>query len=240
MPERGKARIGVIVPASNINLEPDFQHLSPPGVTCHFVRVGGYEVEDIPDADAMREYAAADITEPLALLMAARVHVIAYGCTSATLSHGPAYDRSLRESIAARTGRPAVTAAAALVESLQAAGVSRVGFTSPYVDALNRDAARFLRECGIEVVRSVGVGETLSSTGQGELTPEDAFRLGREADHPDAEAVVISCTDFRAVEAIDRLERALKKPVITSNQALMDAALGRIGLARRVPRRRVA
>jgi maleate cis-trans isomerase len=44
------------------------------------------------------------------------------------------------------------------------------------------------------------------------------------ADAPDAQALVLSCTDMRAVEVIDRLQRSLGKPVITSNQALMEAA----------------
>ena len=38
------------------------------------------------------------------------------------------------------------------------------------------------------------------------------------------------CTDLRAVETIETLERRLKKPVVTSNQAMMYAALKRLGI----------
>ncbi len=50
-------------------------------------------------------------------------------------------------------------------------------------------------------------------------------RTGRRADSPDAEAVVLSCTDMRSIEIIDRLETAIGKPVVTSNQAMLFAAV---------------
>ena len=39
---RGKARIGVFVPFTNVNLEADMALLRPPGVSFHFQRLGGY------------------------------------------------------------------------------------------------------------------------------------------------------------------------------------------------------
>jgi maleate isomerase len=36
---------------------------------------------------------------------------------------------------------------------------------------------------------------------------------------------VLSCTDMRAVEVINQLEQELGKPVVTSNQAILYAAL---------------
>jgi len=53
------------------------------------------------------------------------------------------------------------------------------------------------------------------------LTPEDAYHIGFKADSPEADLIVISCTDYRALEAVQALERVLKKPVFTSNSALM-------------------
>ena len=50
-----------------------------------------------------------------------------------------------------------------------------------------------------------------------------------------AEAIVLSCTDMRAVEIIDRLEQALGKPVISSNQAMLFAALELLGLEIELP-----
>ena len=54
--------------------------------------------------------------------------------------------------------------------------------------------------------------------------------MGLAADHPDAELLVISCTDYRALEAVPALEQSLGKPVITSNSALMYVCLKRLDI----------
>jgi len=103
-------------------------------------------------------------------------------------------------------------------------GVKKIGFSSPYVEQLNQEAIDFLAQCGFETVSSAYVGSDLGNYGQGELTPDRVIELGLEADSDEAEAIVMSCTDMRAVEAIGELEEKLGKPVVTSNQALMFAA----------------
>jgi len=94
-PLRGRARIGVLVPFTNTNLEPDMVRLCPSGCTLHFARLGGYDADEIPDAAQMAGLGAADLDEPLRLIAGVRPDVILDGCTSATLTHGPAFDRDL-------------------------------------------------------------------------------------------------------------------------------------------------
>ena len=48
---RGRARLGVVVPFSNTNLEPDMAMLCPPGVSVHFARAGGYDLDAIALAE---------------------------------------------------------------------------------------------------------------------------------------------------------------------------------------------
>lgn len=227
---RNRGRIGVILPASNTNLEPDCALLTPPGVTLHFTRVGGYDVDTIPDKEVQRNFALESLEGALDLLTAADVDTIAYGCTSATLASGPEFDKRFQENITAKAGVPAVTAAGAIVEALKTLKVSRIAFTSPYVAELNKEAIKFISASDFEVVNHVSVSHDYSSREVGRVTPDVAYQLGQQADHPLAEAIVISCTDFRALEAIEALERDLGKPVVTSNQALMYASLVRLGL----------
>lgn len=227
---RNLGRIGVIVPSSNTNIEPDLALLAPPGVTLHFTRVGGYDVDAIPDEEVQRRFALESLEGALELLMAADVDLIAYGCTSATLASGPEFDRQFQKKMTAKAGVPAVTAAGAIVEALNTLDVSRVAFTSPYVAELNKEAIKFISDCDFDVVNHVSVSHSYSSREVGRVTPEVAYQLGQQADHAQAEALVISCTDFRSLEALEALERDLGKPVVTSNQALMYASLVRLGL----------
>lgn len=229
-PSRGRARIGVIVPVSNSNLEPDLILLRPEGTSVHIARAGGYDVDEVPDSDQMRRFALASLDSVVHDIAAVRPDIILYGCTSATLAHGPAFDRDFAQSIEKMAGVPAVTAAGALSQALTSLGVQRIGFSSPYVEQLNKEAIGFLAECGVETVSSAYVGEDLGNYGQGEVTPDRVFELGCQADSPHAEAIVLSCTDMRAVETVNRLEGRLGKPVVTSNQAMMFATVRRLGL----------
>lgn len=223
-------RIGLIVPSSNTNLEPDCQLLCPPGLTLHFARSGGYDVKAIPDSSEMRKFVRQSLEQNCRDLMDARVDLVAYGCTSATLSDGPAFDAAFCANLCEMTGRPAVTTAGALVEAIHQIGAKKVAFTSPYVTALSQESVSFLAESGIQVVNELCFERALSSLQQNALTPQDAYDMALKADHKDAEAVVISCTDYRALEAVPALEARLGKPVITSNQALMFACLKRLNL----------
>ncbi|MDH3668733.1 MAG: aspartate/glutamate racemase family protein [Paracoccaceae bacterium] len=227
---RARARIGVLVPFTNTNLEPDMMRLCPPGCTLHFARLGGYDIDAIPDSTQMAGLGASDLDEPLRLLAGVRPDVILYGCTSATLSHGPAFDRNLAAKVEALSGAKTVTAAGAVVMALTALGVRRIGFASPYVAELNDRAIAFLAESGIEAVSRADWPETLDNYGQGELTPDQIMDLARRADSRDAEVLVLSCTDMRSVEVVEQIEAALAKPVVASNQAMIFAALPLLGI----------
>lgn len=232
---RGRARFGILVPFTNTNLEPDMTLLRPDGVSLHFARLGGYDQDEIPDAEQMHGLGAADLDEPLRLLQGVRPDVILYGCTSATLTHGPVFDRDLAERIAKDSGAATVTAAGALVHALNTLAARRIGFASPYVAAINDMAVGFLAESGIETVARSEVNDVLDNYGQGNLDPQAVFDLGLAADHPNADAIVLSCTDMRSVEIIARLEDRLAKPVISSNQAMMFQAMQLAGLADSMP-----
>ena len=218
----------MIVPGSNTNAEPDCLLLAPTGVTIHTTRSGGYDVEAIPDSDEMRRFARQALDEQLQLLVDARVELIAYACTSATLADGPEFDQAFCDEITAKTGLPAVTTAGALIDAMRDLGARRVAFTSPYVAQLADEAVDFIQKCGIEVVNQVGFEKELSSLEQNALTPQDAYQMGLKANHPQADLLVIACTDYRALEAVPALEQALGKPVVTSNSALMYACLKRL------------
>ena len=227
---RGRARIGVLVPFTNVNLEPDLTLLRPAGVSFHFARLGGYDVDAVPDAEQMAGLGEASLDEPLRLLAGARPDVVLYGCTSATLTHGPAFDRDLADRIHETVGARTVTAAGALVQALKILGIGRIGFASPYVEQINDQAIAFLAGSGIETVSRADFGAALSNYGQGELSPDDVFELGQRADSPGAQAIVLSCTDMRSIECLERLEASLGKPVVSSNQAMLFAALQALGM----------
>lgn len=232
---RGRARIGLLVPFTNSNLEPDMALLCPQGASLHAARLGGYDEDEIPDADQMHGLGASDLDEPLRLLMGVRPDVVIYGCTSATLTHGPVFDRDLANRIKQISGAATVTAAGSIVHALRHLNIARIGFASPYVPGINDMAVEYLSQMGVDAVARAEIDETLDNQGQGALSPDAVLALGQRADHADAEAIVLSCTDMRSVEIIDRLEDKIGKPVITSNQAMMFETLQFLGIDAPMP-----
>jgi len=223
-------RIGLIVPSSNTNAEPDCLMLIPASVTLHVTRSGGYDVNAIPDSKEMRSFVRKSIDQQVKLLVDAQVDVIAYGCTSATLSDGPEFDKEFCNEIREKSGCPVVTTAGALIMAIKSLGLKRVSFTSPYVKSLADESVDFIRQCKIEVVNQVGFEKNLNSLEQGALKPHDAYEMAIKADHPESQGVVISCTDYRALEAVPAIEAKIEKPVVTSNQALMYVCLKQLGI----------
>ena len=219
--DRGGARIGVLVPFTNTNLEPDMMMMRPPGATLHFHRLGNYDADEIPGAVQMAGLGASDISEDLQLICGVQPDVVLYGCTSATLTHGSDFDSDLADRIKADSNALSLTAAGCLIEALNALDITRIGFASPYVGEINRLAARFLDSHQITTVECADIGRELGNYGQGALSPDEVTELACRADHPDAQALVLSCTDMRSVEVVERIESLTAKLVITSNQAMM-------------------
>lgn len=216
-------RIGVLVPFTNTNIEADMIRMCPEGASIHFTRMGGYDLAKIPDSDQMTAMGETNISEPLRLIAAASPDVIFYGCTSATMAQGVNFDERLKTSIAATTGAFCITAAGALIEALSALKVTKIGFASPYVRNVNDLAIKFLSDAGFQTVARSELEKSLNSTEQGALTPDEVYTLAVQADSPETEAIVLSCTDLKAVDVVERLEAKTGKPVVTSNQAMMFA-----------------
>jgi maleate isomerase len=228
---RGRARIGVVVPVTNTNLEPDMNMMRPPGVSVHFMRSGGYDVDVIPDEKQMQNYSDSPYEDVVDALKICKSDIILYGCTSATLAQGPEFDAEFRRKIEARTSIQTITAAASLIEALTDLGIKRFAFSSPYVASLSDYAISFIESFDMQCVSRHDSSTPLSNDAVAAITPAQICQMAKNADNAEAEVIVLSCTDMRATEAVIDIEKTLGKPVITSNQAMMHATLKRLGIA---------
>ncbi|MFB6311004.1 MAG: aspartate/glutamate racemase family protein [Salinirussus sp.] len=216
-----RARLGLLVPSSNTTNEPEFAAVLPDGVSLH---TGRLPLEDVTadDLTAMAE-TAVDAAEHLAH---ANVDVVAYGCTTGSLVKGHGYAEELEASLADVADAPAVATALSVERALDALGARSVAVVTPYIDDLNEREREFLEEAGFEVRSLAGRGIE-PNLEIGHLSPEAAYRQARSAGAEDADALFISCTNYRTFEAIEPLEADLDVPVVTSNQATLWDALRR-------------
>lgn len=111
--------------------------------------------------------------------------------------------------------------------------MKRIAIGTPYAPVRGAVLVDFLTRKGYEVVNVVHQEMDLFTANLQQ--PDFSYRLGRQAMHPQCEAILISATNIRTVEIIGSLESDTGKPVITSNQAILWAAGRRLGLDLRWP-----
>jgi len=217
------SRIGLLVPSSNTTVEPEFYRALPAGVTLHVARL--YLTQIAPDAILSL---VQDLETQSRGLASADVDVIVLGATAPSFLKGLGYDRELIARIEKATGKRATTTSTALIAALRHLGASRVVLGAAYDDRVNAIAQAFLEANGIEVLAARGLG-MVDNLAVGRLGSDSAYELARRIDRPDAEAIVLACTNWKTMDAIERLERELGKPVISTTQASLWAALNIIG-----------
>ena len=217
------ARIGLLVPSSNTTVEPEFYRALPQNVTLHVARL--FLTQITPEAILNM---VQDLETQSRNLASADVDVIVLGATAPSFLKGLGYDRDVIKRIEAASGKRATTTSTALIEALQYLGVSRVVLGSAYDDKVNAIARKFLEASGVEVVAAHGLG-MVDNLAVGRLDTSSAYELTRKIDRPDAEAVVLACTNWKTMGAIEALERELGKPVVSTVQVSVWAALRMIG-----------
>jgi len=221
-------RLGLIVPSSNTTMESEFHEMLPKGFTVHAGRLGLREVTVRELADMEEK-----IEEEAQKLADAHVNVIGYGCTAGSLFRGLGHDKMIEERIERASGIPAVATAGAVVEALKALNIRKVAVATPYIDEVNSLEDRFLSANGFQVVDLKGL-QIKDNIKIGKLGGQVAYKLVMELRHGEADGIFISCTNFPTIESIEKLEKALEKPLISSNTATLWAMLMRCGVSAKI------
>lgn len=215
-----RARLGAVVPSNNTVLEPEFWNLRPDGVTLHTARVLSHG--PTPEGIARMQQAAMRACEEL---KAGALDVLSYACLATSLVQGPDWSAALVAEVRSRFGLPACTAAGATIAGLRAVGARRVAFATPYPERIHALVQPYMEASGL-VVTGIANMRFADSIEVCKAPPGAAYRLARQADVAEAEAVCIVATDFQTLPIIAALEADLGKPVVTTNQAVLWMMLG--------------
>ena len=218
-PESNRRRIGLLLPSSNTTQEPEFARILPDGVTLHIARLPLRTI----DASATARIVE-DIEIESRKLADADVDVIVLAATAPSCRNGIGYDKELIQRIECAARRKATTASTGLIQALQVLDVNRLVIAAPWSDETNATTAAFIEASGFRVLAQRAVGH-VNNLEIGRLEEQTAFDLGVAVDQPDAEAVLLACGNWLTLGIVDRLESAIGKPVLTTNQVSLWAAL---------------
>ncbi|HXD16952.1 MAG TPA: hypothetical protein VN654_08040, partial [Vicinamibacterales bacterium] len=212
-------RVGLIVPSSNTVMESDFHRLL--GAVCAISTSRVY-LEQVT-RDAERTMIDDDLPKALRLIKTTDPHVIVFGCTSAGSLGGLQSDAGIARRIEELTGVRALTVVGSVVEQLKTIQPRTVAVFTPYREELTRTVSDCVVEAGFRLGPVAGMG-ILSNREIGQVAPAEIVDfVDGHMRSATADCIFLSCTNWQAIDAIEAVKARFGVPVISSNQATIEA-----------------
>ncbi|NIO49191.1 MAG: maleate cis-trans isomerase [Candidatus Aminicenantes bacterium] len=225
---RNNVRFGLIVPSSNTTMEAEFWRMISGWATVHTARMR-LEKITVNELEEMEE----QMLEAVIRIADAEVNIIGYGCTSGSLLKGKDHGGEIERKITEKTGIPAVATAKAVIEALNKLQIKKLCVATPYIEEINELEKSFLEQNKIDVLNIKGLG-IAQNREVGSKNPNVACELAKEVYKQEAQGIFISCTNFKTIEVIDKLEKELGVPVVSSNTATLWAMMKKASTKRKL------
>jgi maleate isomerase len=231
-----RAKIAVVVPATNTTVQPEYELLRPAGVTNHVTRML-LPPRPVDDMDTYRKALATEegkLLEALDLVLPCEPHVVAHGHSihsfRGTVDHAQAEVRRLET----YCERPFVTPSIAVLRGLEAMGrPGRLGIVTPYWGPAGDVIADFFRSAGYPAVELVNL-EARGPTSVSRIPSERIHAAFDALASAGVEAFVHVGTALPVTAITDAIERKHGRPLVGVNVATYWAALRAIGIADRI------
>lgn len=208
--------LGLIVLQTDETLETDFRHyFADHACPIYVTRIrSGPEVTHCSLAQMETDLSAAAELLPKGL----SYPVVGYGCTSASSVIGSTRIEKLVQSTcnAAVVTNPL----RALIALCKERNISRLAFLSPYIEDVSQTLRSELSKCGIKTPVFGSFGESNEANVVRISTASIVDAALALVEEGGIDAVFLSCTNLRTIEAIEMINQATGKPVFSSNQAL--------------------
>ena len=213
----GRGRVGLIVLASDYTIEHEWQQIFAqlPGLALYHSRIFNDD-QITPETLRAMEPRIRDCTD--VFLPGARMDVIAYGCTSASMAIGE--EKVFQRIREARPGIACTTPITAAFAAFDAFKARKVGVLTPYRADVNRIVADYICARGYDVPVFGSFNEE-SDAVVASISPT-SIRNGvkRILTESEVDAIFVSCTSVRLVEEVASIEQETGVPITSSNHAM--------------------
>ena len=219
-PSDDRKRIAVLIPSSNTVLEADLHRELPmEKFSVLTSRMHLTETTRQGELAMIEEHAPRGATD----LGTAYPHLFVFGCTSAGSLFGLEFDRKICKRLGELAGCPAIGVISSVDRALALVEAKRVAVLTPYNEELTKAVAGSVESGGREVVIANGLGIEknfdLAGVDPGGIVD---FAVKSLASVTSFDSIFVSCTNFRAFEAKDALEKRFGVPIVTSNSAVAE------------------
>ena len=155
-----------------------------------------------------------------------KLDCVVYGCTSGTVAAG--YENIKNKINKAKPEAKVTTPSTAALNALKKMNIKKISSFTPYSKILNDDVINYFKKENFTVT-SNSYFDITNDLDIGKVDQDYLYETLSNMDLGNADALFVSCTALPALSIIDKLEKKLKKPVLSSNQVLIWDTLQSIG-----------
>ena len=210
----GKGRIGLILPHEDYTTEYEFNKVAPPDVAFYATRI---KLKSVTREGLLK---MSEEVETAVERLPPKINLIVYHCTSGTFVMGPRWESDLLNRIRKKTGLLVISTMESVVKALNSLKLNKICLVTPYTKDLNEKEIDYMAKFNVTVIKDVALSMTKTED-MCALEQEEIYKWAKEVDSSEADCVFISCTGLKTMGLIDRLERELNKPIVSSNSATL-------------------
>lgn len=226
-----RARMGLIVPSTNVVAETDFWKMAPSGVSFHTGRLY-VENPDLSSDDsflAFLEQIRRAMNVTVRDVLTCEPDYMVMGMSSETFWGGVEGNAAFTKGLEEMSGMKVMTGAAACKQALDVLGVAKIAVITPYQPVGDEQVVRYFRDIGVTIV-GMHSFRCENATAPARVTEQQYRDAIADLDGPDVEAIVQVGTNLSIVDISDEVQEATGKPVVAINAAILWAALRDYGI----------
>jgi maleate isomerase len=227
-----RLKFGVIAPATNTIVQPEYDAMRPPGISNQMARV---VIPDTPvgtedEFAAMMGSVRASVETALDVTMACSPAAVVLGMSAETFWEGTMDANALQAHLEGRAGVKVILGAQACQAAIQRyGGIRRISLITPYMPSGDAQIRRTFTDAGFEVINLLGL-KSNSPLLMAHESPERLRRAVREVDDPSVELIMQVGTNLAFARVAAEAERWLGKPVLAVNACTYWHALRTVGV----------
>jgi maleate isomerase len=229
-------KFGVIAPATNTVVQPEYDLMRPPGVSNQMARV---VIPDTPvgtenEFAAMMGQVRSSIEAALDAVMACSPGAVVLGMSAETFWEGTMDANAVQAHLESRANVKVILGAQACLAAIQRyGGIRRISLITPYMPSGDAQVRRAFTDSGFEVINLLGL-KCNSPLLMAHESPERLRRAVREVDDSSVELILQVGTNLAFAKVAAEAERWLGKPVLAVNTCTYWQALRASGVEDKV------
>jgi len=209
-------RIGVVALSTDFTIEQDYRRI------CHNIPVDIF-VNRIPFENPLTHENYLKMVDHLPaitedILPGQKLNTVAYGCTSGTVAIGE--DKIISQIHKSKPEAYVTTPITSALRAFKKLNVNKIAILTPYPKSVNKTINDYLqdRQIKIDSFRSFNLQYDSDIA---KVDPRHLVKIIQDINFSDVDALFVSCTALRIVEVLQEVEDLIKRPIISSNQAII-------------------